>query len=164
MIARDPLNHENTKARRHEEDQEMKRPVFDPQRIRGANHQQIPSETEALATQVVDAAFTVHQALKPSFPESVYERAMSIELASRGIPHQTQSLVNVFYRNHCVGEGRIDILVADQLVVELKTVEKLMDVHVAQVLGYLQSKRLPLGLLINFHAGNMRDGIRRVIL
>jgi len=142
----------------------MKRPVFDPERIRGGNHRPISSETEALAKEVVDAAFTVHQALKPSFPESVYEKAMSIELASRGIAHQTQSLVNVFYRDQCVGEGRIDVLVAGQLVVELKTVEKLMDVHVAQVLGYLQAKQLPLGLLINFHAGNMRDGIRRVIL
>jgi len=123
----------------------------------------MPEDIEHLASQVVDAAFVVHRALRPSFPESVYEKAMSIELKERGIAHQTQALVSVSYRGQVVGEGRIDLLVADRLVVELKTVNALAEVHVAQVLGYLEAKQLPLGLLINFHAGVIRDGIRRVI-
>jgi GxxExxY protein len=142
----------------------LKREVFDPAKMRGAGKTVVPPEIEGLASQVVDAAIRVHRTLRPGFPESVYEKALSIELSERGLAHETQAPVQVYYRGQLVGEGRIDILVEDRLVVELKTVDQLSSVHVGQVLGYLQAKNLPLGLLLNFHAAVLRDGLRRVIL
>jgi len=80
-----------------------------------------------------------------------------------GIPFERQSLVRVQYKKHEIGEARLDLLVRRQLVVELKTVEGIAPVHLAQVLSYLKIKRLRLGLLINFNVANLSQGIKRVI-
>jgi GxxExxY protein len=135
---------------------------FDPNQIRGP----IPldAELEALARDVIDAVHTVHRALRPGYPERVYQRALAIELRDRGIAHEVEAPVQVTYRGEVVGEGSIDILVEQRLVLELKVAESIAPVHVAQVLGYLQAKQLRLGFVINFHTANIRDGIKRVIL
>lgn len=119
---------------------------------------------DSLAAQVVDAALDVHRTLGPGFLESVYEEALSVELRLRGIPHRRQAPVTVQYKGVSVGEGRIDLLVDGSLVVELKAVESLAPIHVAQVLSYLKASRLHLGLLITFNVPQLRRGIRRVVL
>lgn len=87
-----------------------------------------------------------------------------IELALRGIPFERQKPVPVSYKGHSVGEGRIDLLVAADLLVELKAVEALAPIHTAQVISYLKATRLHLGLLINFNVPVLRAGIQRVVL
>src|SRR5690606_28588951 len=111
----------------------------------------VEPEIEDLAAAVIQAAIAVHKTLKPGLPENIYRNALSIELQEHGIPHCCEAPVPVVYKGHKVGEGRVDILVDGKLVVELKAVEALNDVHKAQVLGYLQAMNLKLGLLINFN-------------
>ena len=121
-------------------------------------------ELDRLASAVVGAAVEVHRQLGPGFLESVYENSLCVELALRGVPFQRQVPVAVTYKAHLVGDGRIDLLVADRLVVELKAVEALDTVHVVQVRSYLKATGRSLGLLINFNVPVLLRGVSRVIL
>lgn len=115
-------------------------------------HQEEPSkEVDALAHSVIGAAIEVHRALGPGFPESLYEDALSYELEIRGIPFQRQCPVRVYYKGRQCGEGRMDIFVADQLVVELKSVEHVLPKHKAQGKAYLMATNRRLALVINFN-------------
>jgi GxxExxY protein len=116
-----------------------------------------------LAHKVIGAALEVHRVLGPGFVESVYEEALSLELQSHGIPFARQPLVSVSYKGHVVGQGRLDILVTDALVVELKAVESLLPIHGVQLLSYLKATGYKLGLLINFNAQYLKNGIRRIV-
>ena len=128
-------------------------------------HMQEPGrEEDDLAREVIGAAMEVHRQLGPVFPEIVYQRARGIELAHRAIPFVAEAPVEARYRGHIVGEGRLDFLVGESLVVELKAVEVLARIHVAQVLAYLQATGLTLGLLLNFHVPVLSAGVRRVVL
>lgn len=119
----------------------------------------------ALSYQVVGAALEVHKTLGPGFLESVYEEALCVELRMRNIPYQQQYPVAVQYKDHAVGESRLDLLVGDSLVVELKAVEKFAPIHTAQILSYLKATELRLGLLINFNVVVLKQhGIKRIIL
>ncbi|MDB5174935.1 MAG: hypothetical protein JWN51_3708 [Phycisphaerales bacterium] len=120
-------------------------------------------ETEDLAREVIGAAIEVHRIIGPGLPESVYRRALSHELDLRGILHQCEAPVPVVYKGKRVGKGSMDILVGGKLVIELKTVEALNDVHRAQAVAYLNATNHQLALLINFNVAMLRDGIRRVI-
>ncbi|MFN8539739.1 MAG: GxxExxY protein [Thermomicrobiales bacterium] len=115
------------------------------------------------ASEVIGAAIEVHRRLGPGFLESVYEEALAIEFDLRQIPYARQAAVGVNYKGYMIGEGRVDLLVADILVVELKTVESLSALHVAQVISYLKATRLHLGLLLNFHVPVLKQGVQRVI-
>ncbi len=117
-----------------------------------------------LARVVVDAALEVHRELGPGFTENVYEEALAVELGLRGVAFERQSAVSVSYKEHVVGEGRMDMLVGGRLIVELKAVEKLLPVHKAQVISYLKARSSTLALLINFNERLLRDGIQRVVL
>jgi GxxExxY protein len=117
-----------------------------------------------IARQTIGAAIEVHQQLGPGFLEGVYEAALAVELERRGIAFERQFGLTVEYKGIKVGESRLDLLVEGQLVVELKTVDALLPIHVAQVISYLKAVRQPLGLLLNFKVDVMRKGIRRVIL
>jgi GxxExxY protein len=123
-----------------------------------------PADLDALATRVFDAAFEVHREIGPGFAEQAYETALAIELGLRGIPFTRQPVVRLRYKGHDIGEGRMDLLVDEKLVVELKAVESLAPVHTAQVLAYLKASRLTLGLLLNFNVRRLAMGVRRVIL
>ena len=120
-------------------------------------------ELDRLAHDVVDAAITVHRELGPGFLESVYEEALCVELKMRGMEFVRQLPVPVLYKDHEVGEGRLDLLVEDVLVVEVKAVESLAPVHSAQVISYLKATRHQLGLLINFNTPLLKDGLKRII-
>lgn len=121
-------------------------------------------ELDRLAHQVIGAAIEVHKLLGPGYLESVYEEALSVELSLRQIPFSRQHPIAVSYKGHLVGEGRLDLLVNRRLIVELKAVEALDDIHTAQVLSYLKATRCSLGLLINFNVPILKRGIRRIIL
>jgi GxxExxY protein len=123
----------------------------------------VDDETEALAQRVIGALIEVHRHLKPGLPENVYKLAVCHELSLRGIEYQCEFRIPITYKGKQVGEGFVDVLVERKLVLELKAVEALLEVHQRQVLGYLQALDLHLGLLANFNVVQMRSGIKRVI-
>jgi GxxExxY protein len=131
--------------------------------FRGRAESGVPADIEDLAHEVIGAAIEVHRHLRAGLPECVYKKALSHELALRGIPHICEQPVDIFYKGMLVGDGRIDIVVDGKLVVELKSVETLVAAHREQALAYLAVTRLPLALLINFNVAVLKDGIKRVI-
>lgn len=132
--------------------------------FRGRESSGVDPEVEDLANAAIGAAIEVHKELGPGLPEYVYRHAMSIELTLQGIPHEVEARVPVYYKGVLVGEGRVDILVGQRLVLEFKVVEVLTEVHRAQVIAYLQALKLQLGLLINFNVALLKDGVKRVVL
>jgi GxxExxY protein len=124
----------------------------------------VPEETEALATAVVNAAFAVHRAFGPGLLESAYHECLGIELSLAGLRVQREQILPLNYRGHVIQNAyRIDLLINDQLLVELKTVEAIQAIHRVQVTTYLRLLKLPLGLLINFNVPLVKDGITRVL-
>lgn len=119
---------------------------------------------EQAAYAVIGAAIEVHRTLGPGYPESVYEAALALELTYREVSFVRQHVFQVHYREQLVGQGRLDFLLAGCVVVELKAVERLVPVHTAQVVGYLKALNLRLGLILNFNAAALKEGIVRVVL
>ena len=121
-------------------------------------------DIEEVASVIVDVAFQLHKNLGPGLLESVYEAILAKEISSRGLHVERQKPVPVHYQGMTLNEGfRLDLFVDHQLVVELKSVEKIHPVHPKQLLTYLRLMDLPLGLLINFGAPIMKDGLKRVV-
>ena len=117
-----------------------------------------------LSGRVLGAAIEVHRVLGPGFLEAVYEEALCHELRLRGVSFVRQAVLEVGYKGQRVGEGRVDLLVEGQLVVELKALETILPVHFAQVRSYLRATGLEVGLLINFNVTVLRaGGIKRMI-
>jgi GxxExxY protein len=123
-----------------------------------------PSDaTDDLAHAVIGAAIDVHRLLGPGFLEAVYEEALCVELEMRRIPFERQRRFNVDYKGRVVGKGRLDLLVGDLLVVELKAVSALTPFHHAKAISYLRATGLELALLVNFQVPILKDGIQRVV-
>jgi GxxExxY protein len=121
-------------------------------------------ELEELSGVVIDSAFKVHQSLGPGLLESVYEACLCIELGNRGVAFDAQVPIPVVYEGVRVEAGlRLDLLVEKSLIVEVKSVEKLVYIHQSQLLTYLKLSGLRLGLLINFNVAMFKDGRKRVI-
>ncbi|MFM6036509.1 MAG: GxxExxY protein [Sphaerospermopsis kisseleviana] len=99
-------------------------------------------EVEKLAYRVIGAAIEVHQVLGSGFLEEVYHRALREEFLFREIPHTCEHPVKLYYKSHPVGEGKLDFLVGESLIVELKSVQSLTPIHEAQVLSYLKMTKL----------------------
>ena len=121
-------------------------------------------ELDAIANTVIGSALEVHRHLGPGFLESVYEEAVAAELDLRGIGFERQKSISVSYKDRSVGEHRVDLLVENNLIVELKAVEKFLPIHKAQLISYLKAAGLPLGLLINFNEKWLKNGIQRIVL
>lgn len=119
---------------------------------------------DRLAHSVIGAAIEVHKELGPGFLESIYESALCHELELRGIPFVRQAAIQVSYKGIDLGENRIDIMVDNRLIVELKAVDELNDIHFAQVKSYLKVTNRLLGLLINFNVKILKNGIHRIIV
>ena len=114
--------------------------------------------------QVVDAAITVHSALGPGLLESAYEACLAHELRARGLRVLTEVPLPVTYRGTKIEVGyRLDVLVDDAVVVEVKAAAKLLPIHEAQLLSYLRLSGHRFGLLINFHVPLLKDGIKRMV-
>lgn len=123
-----------------------------------------PLQLDETTSAVIGAALEVHRVLGPGFLETVYEEAMAVEFGLRRIPFERQKPINVSYKGHLIGEGRLDFFVQDSVIVELKAAEKLLPIHQAQLMSYLKAAGCRLGLLINFHERLLKDGVRRVVL
>ena len=118
-----------------------------------------------LSSKIINAAIRVHKELGPGLLESVYQRCLSIELKGKGLHIESEVPVPISYRGRQVHEEgfRIDILIEDLIVIELKAVEKILNLHKKQLLTYLKLTGKPLGLLINFNEVMLKDGITRII-
>jgi GxxExxY protein len=135
------IKHEDTKARR------------------------LDARMEEIATQIVDAVFKVHSALGPGLLESVYEICLAHELHLRGLKFERQVTSSVVYEGLKLDAGlRLDLLVEDSVVIEIKAVEILTPVHKAQLLTYLKLSNHRLGFLINFNTAVLKEGLKRIIL
>lgn len=117
---------------------------------------------EEMSGRVIEAAIAVHQELGPGFLESIYHSALKTALRHRGIVFQSEKEVTVFFEGEEVGVHRLDLVIEHELVVELKAVKALEDVHFAQVRSYLRATRLHVGLLLNFNAPTLI--IKRIVL
>lgn len=123
-----------------------------------------PDEWNELTREVIAAAMEVHTALGPGLLERLYEQALCHELSLRGVSWVRQLPVKVAYKGVALGEQVVDLVVANLVVVELKSVERVHDIHLAQMLSYMRSLRLPLGLLINFNVARLKEGVHRRVL
>lgn len=125
----------------------------------------LDGETERLAKEIVDAAFKVHKELGPGLLESVYEACLTYELRKRGLKVDRQIELPVHYETVRLDIGfRLDLLVENEIIVEVKAVEVMNPLFKAQVLTYLKLTSKRLGFLINFNVPLIRDGIKRLIL
>ena len=122
------------------------------------------AELDRLAYAVIGAAIEVHRRLGPGLLEGLYEAALCTELQLRNVSFKRQVPVSVLYKGLLLGELRIDVLVHEKLVLELKSTDTIAPVHLAQLLSYLKATDLRLGLLINFNVSTLRQGIKRVVL
>ena len=119
---------------------------------------------ESLTYKVIGCALKVHHRLGPGLLESIYEKAMLIELAKKNLKAKNQVPVDVIYDGVNLGEGlRIDILVEDELIVELKSVAHLTSIHFKQLQTYLKVTGKEVGLLINFNECDIMKGVKRVL-
>jgi GxxExxY protein len=113
---------------------------------------------------IIGAAIEVHRQLGPGMLESVYEAVLAYELAQRGLEVERQKAVPLVYKELSFDEGyRLDLLVAGQVIVELKCVEALLPIHEAQLLSYLKLTGLRVGLIINFKVPVLKQGIKRLV-
>jgi GxxExxY protein len=118
-----------------------------------------------LSSDIIKAAINVHKELGPGLLESVYQVCMAKELLTMGKNVQTEVPVPIYYKNEVVqNDGfRLDILIDETIVVELKSVAQIQDIHKKQLLTYLRLAKKPLGLLINFNEVLLKDGITRIV-
>jgi GxxExxY protein len=117
-----------------------------------------------IATAILDAAFKIHRILGPGLLESVYQATLEFELQKRGLRVVPQVGLPVYYEEMKLELGfRVDLIVADKVIIEIKSVEALAPVHKKQLLTYLRLMDLRLGLLLNFNVELMKNGIQRVV-
>ena len=121
-------------------------------------------EPNKVTEAIISAAIRVHRALGPGLLESAYEACLEYELSQRGLRVERQKALPVVYRDVRLDCGyRIDLLVEDAIVVEVKSVDQLAPIHEAQLLSYLRLSGYQVGLLINFNTKMLKDGIRRLV-
>ena len=120
-------------------------------------------ETE-LTQRIIGCAIEVHRQLGPGLLENVYESALCVELEFQGLTFTRQVGLPLYYRGTLISEHRPDLIVDEQVIVEIKSVERLTPLYLAQVLTYLRVSRLRVGLLFNFNSPTLRAGTRRVVL
>jgi GxxExxY protein len=123
----------------------------------------LPEPVEELIHRVIGCCITVHRDLGAGWPENVYRRAMTIELRTHQIPVEAEKTVTVTYRGQLVGRKRLDLVIDQALVVELKAVDRLASVHRSQILGYMRAASIRAGLLVNFNVGAIPDGLKRLV-
>ncbi|MDO4972415.1 MAG: GxxExxY protein [Bacteroidales bacterium] len=123
----------------------------------------VQKQINQISYSIIACAMKVHNTLGPGLLESVYEKAMMLELAKVGLEAKNQQIVDIVYDGQPLDLGlKLDIIVNDTVIVELKSVEELKPVHHKQLFTYLKLSNKPLGLLINFNVKDIREGIKRV--
>lgn len=119
-------------------------------------------ELNSLTEQVIGAAIEVHKALEPGFTERIYARALQHELRGRKVPFVTEQGIQIKYKNESLGLHRLDLIIGDKVVVELKAVYAVNRFHIAQILSYLKASGKKLGLIVNFAKSRLE--VKRVAL
>jgi len=117
-----------------------------------------------LSDAVIGCAIDVHKQLGPGLIELLYERALCYEFQLRGIDFSRQQSIPVKYKGHGIGTMRVDFIVEDSLILEIKASSKMLELHEAQLLSYMKLTGLNLGLIINFHFPLLKHGIKRMVL
>ncbi len=129
------------------------------------NRRDAETQRDSLSEQVIGLAIEVHRALGPGLLESAYEACLCYELSEQDIPFKRQRPLPVTYKGVQLDCGyRLDLTVADELVVELKTVDRILPVHHAQLLTYLKLSGIHTGLILNFNVPMLKDGIKRLTI
>ncbi len=123
----------------------------------------LPPDVEDVLTRTIGACIEVHRHLGPGFLESIYRRAVCVELRERGMAFEEEKTVSVRYKGHLLHGHRLDLIVESRVVLEIKAVSQLEAIHGSQVVSYLKSTGLRAGLLANFNAVVMKAGIRRIV-
>ncbi|WP_158729546.1 MULTISPECIES: GxxExxY protein [unclassified Flavobacterium] len=124
----------------------------------------IPADLESLSYKIIGLAIEVHRQLGPGLLESAYQQCLFYEIKKAGFKVEKEVLLPIIYKEIKIDHGyRIDLLIEDKLVVELKTVESFTSVHFAQILTYLKLGQYPLGLLINYNSKILKNNIKRFI-
>ncbi len=120
-------------------------------------------DTDIITQKVIGCAIEVHKALGPGLLESSYESCLAFELLSAGLTIERQQLLPIIYKGNEIDAGyRLDILIPNKLIIELKAVDKLLPIHTAQLITYLKLSGIKTGLLINFNVQKLKTGIKRV--
>jgi GxxExxY protein len=121
-------------------------------------------DTDHLTQKIIGCAIDVHQELGPGLLESIYESAMAVELEYQKLLFQQQVIVPIHYRGKLIGEHRIDLIGENEVIVELKSVERFDRIFEAQILTYLRLTKLKTGLVINFNSRMLHEGVKRFVL
>lgn len=121
-------------------------------------------ELNKITEKIIGCAIEVHRTLGPGLLESIYERALCYEFTVNNINYQNQMIVPIIYKETTLGNNVIDILVENEVIVEIKAVERMNPLYEAQLLSYMRLCDKKLGLLINFNVPYLREGIKRMIL
>ena len=141
--------HDGTTTRRQELGLRVQSPLSD--------------DEEKVVTRVMDCCFAVHRELGPGFKERIYKEALRLELDARGVRFECEKPIQVRYKEWRIPGQRIDMLIEDVLVVEIKAAPKILELHRTQVRSYLRTLALPLGVLVNFNVELMKHGFKRVV-
>jgi len=127
--------------------------------------EELPSTTDQIAAQIVDAGFQVHKTLGPGLLESAYEECLAHELTQRGLVVRRQVAMPIAYKGVKLDAGyRLDLLVDSSIVVEVKAIESLLPIHQAQLMTYLRLSGCRLGFLMNFNVQMFKTGVRRIAI
>jgi len=126
-------------------------------------HTDLSPEVEAIASTIISCAISIHRELGPGFKECIYQRASRLELESRRVSFESEKPILVKYRDWLIPGQKIDLIVAGQVLVELKAVPRVRALHRYQVQSYLRTTLLPIGLILNFNAPLMKEGIHRIL-
>ena len=119
---------------------------------------------EEIGKQIIDASFQVHKTLGPGLLESAYESCLSAELILRGLKAEKQKELPVFYKGKKLAVGyRLDLLVENEIIIELKAVKKILPIHEAKIISYLKLSDKRLGYIINFNVPLIKDGIKKKV-
>jgi GxxExxY protein len=124
----------------------------------------LPDAVEDVIHKVIGCALSVHTALGAGYVEPVYQKAMTIELRHQGLSCATEHVVQIRYRDEIIHGHRVDLVVENVVVVELKADERLDAIHRAQLVSYLRAMRLRAGLLMNFNTDHLKGSVRRVVV
>lgn len=124
----------------------------------------LPDHLEALVHDTIGSCISVHRALGPGLLETIYSRAICLELTAAGIAFEREKTYPVMYRGELLCEQRLDFVVGGELVLEIKSVEHLVPLHHSQLLNYMRVAHLRVGLLMNFNVVVLRDGLKRKVL
>jgi len=128
------------------------------------DYTEIPKEINDLTKTILDCSFRIHSALGPGLLESAYEACLEYEMKESGLYVERQKQLPLLYKEVRIDTGyRLDFLIESKVIIEVKSIEVLADIHIAQVLTYLRLSGSRIGLLINFNVKHLKDGIKRLV-